>query len=109
MYQKRPIILSSTVGQKRPTTGSKETYYSVSKETYHTINHRGSNETYYGVKRDLLQCIKRDLSYYQAPCQVVHRHLTELPLLESELGDKRVDLTLHVGNGPGWRLCETSL
>ena len=32
--------------QKRPTTVSKETYYSV-------------KETYYSVKRDLLQCQKR--------------------------------------------------
>ena len=53
--------------QKRPTTVSKETYYSVKRDllqcqkrpTTWTSTMVGRLETYYSVKRDLLQCQKR--------------------------------------------------
>jgi hypothetical protein len=80
--------------QKRPTTVSKETYYSVkrdllqcqkrpttvSKETYYSVKRdlqcqkrptTVSKETYYSAKRDLLQCQKRHTTVSSlAPCCV---------------------------------------
>jgi hypothetical protein len=47
--------------QKRPTTVSKETYYSVKRDLLQCQKRPTtvSKETYYSVKRDLLQCQKR--------------------------------------------------
>jgi hypothetical protein len=50
-----------TKGQKRPTTVSKETYYSVKRDLLQCQKRPTtvSKETCYSVKRDLLQCQKR--------------------------------------------------
>ena len=47
--------------KKRPTTVSKETYYSVKRDLLQCKKRPTtvSKETYYSVKRDLLQCQKR--------------------------------------------------
>ncbi len=49
------------VAQKRPTTVSKETYYSGKKDLLQWQKRPTtvSKETYYSVKRDLLHCQKR--------------------------------------------------
>ena len=50
--------------QKRPTTASKETCYSVKRDLLQCQKRptTASKETYYSVKRDLLQCQKRPIT-----------------------------------------------
>ena len=54
-------VVSKETYYRRPTTLSKETYYSVKRDLLHCQKRPTavSKETYYSVKRDLLQCQKR--------------------------------------------------
>jgi len=57
--------------QKRPTTVSKETYYSVKRDLLQCQKRPTtvSKETYYSVKRDLLQCQKRPITEGMYVCK----------------------------------------
>jgi hypothetical protein len=66
----RACVCKEGMCQKRPSTVSKETYYSVKRDLVQCqkIPSTVSKETYYSVKRDLLQCQKRPTTVSKMAC-----------------------------------------
>ena len=72
--------------QKRPTTVSKETYYSVKRDLLQCQKRPTtvSKETYYSVKRDLLQCQRRPTTVSKETYYSVKRDLRCAPDTHSQ-------------------------
>ncbi len=70
LVRARACVCKEGMCQKRPSTVSKETYYSVKRDLVQCqkIPSTVSKETYYSVKRDLLQCQKRPTTVSKMAC-----------------------------------------